>query len=165
MTSRNTSRFRQIPSVLTLALLAGCGVDREDAQAKVERVAEQTMKADVTEVRCPRAERKKGVTFECAVTFAEGGTHAMRVTLIDNHGNADIRWSKAILSMTRLGESIAEITRVETGREIAVDCGRGLREITPEGFECTIDGTRRIVDVDARDVSWRIRAPAAPALP
>lgn len=164
MNRRNTSRFRQI-LIAAVALSAGCGVDRFDAEAKVKNIAEQTMKSPVSAVRCPEAERKAGVTFECDVTFVEGGTHRLLVSQTDDHGNFVPRWKAQILSMTQLAASLVEVTRVESGRTITASCGTGVREITQAGFECTVDGAPVVVEVDARDASWRIRAPAAPARP
>jgi hypothetical protein len=158
--------MRHLPAILGVLLItaAGChGIDTRDAEAKVKNIAEQTMKSPVASVSCPAAERRRGVAFECAVTFAEGGTHAMRLTMTDDHGNFVPVWVAPILSASRLAESIAVAMRDEQGQAAEVDCGRGVRAIEPAGFACTVTvGAQRrqvVVQVDPRDASWAIQGP------
>src|SRR5687767_12060450 len=100
------SHLRNSLGVL-LITAAGCkGIDTRDAEEKVKNIAEQTMKAPVASVTCPAAERRTGVVIECAVTFEEGGTHTMRLTMTDDHGNFIPVWATPILSASRLAESI-----------------------------------------------------------
>jgi hypothetical protein len=166
MSRRKISRFREIRTVALAALVAaGCGIDTYDAEEKVAHLAEQMMKVEVTDVDCPRARRKSGVTFECAVTFAEGGTHRMSLTQIGDRGDIlPPTWTKPIISMTLLAGSLAETTRLEQGRVVEADCGRGVREIPEAGFACTLDGRKVTVHV-GRDASWRLTDAADPAPP
>lgn len=157
------STHRGIPALL-LALAACDGIDTRDAAAKVGNIAAQTMKSEVAKVECPEAERAAGVAFECAVTFAEGGTHRIRLTQTDDHGNFTPRWVDPVISRRRLAESIAEAARFETGGEVSIDCGSGVDVIPAEGFTCTARtaarGERTItVLVDPRDASWQVRDP------
>ena len=154
------SHLRNSLGVL-LITAAGCkGIDTRDAEEKVKNIAEQTMKAPVASVRCPAAERRTGVVVECAVTFEEGGTHTMRLTMTDDHGNFIPVWATPILSASRLAESIEVAIRDEQDRVADVDCGRGVREIGAAGWPCTVvvDEARRevVVRVDPRDASWEI---------
>jgi hypothetical protein len=156
------SLSRNSLGVLLITATVGCtGIDTRDAEEKVKNIAEQTMKAPVASVRCPDAERKTGVVVECAVTFQEGGTHAMRLTMTDDHGNFIPAWAKPILSATRLAESIEVAIRDEQDRIAEVDCGSGVREIGEASWPCTvvIDQARRdvMVRIDPRDASWELQ--------
>jgi len=147
--------------VVATVTVVGCRrVDTQDAEAKVKNIAEATMKSPVASVRCPAAERNAGVTFSCEVTFAEGGTHRLRLTITDNHGNFLPAWETPIISTQRLGESIAETTRLESGAAATVDCGKGVRQIGTEPFPCTIvvggEQRRVAVRVDPQDASWEL---------
>jgi hypothetical protein len=150
-------------SWLAVAVVAaGCrrAVDTRDAEEKVKNIAEATMKSPVASVRCPAAERNAGVSFSCDVTFAEGGTHKLKVVITDNHGNFLPSWEVPVISMTRLAESIAEATRVETATEARVTCGSGVAAIGAEPFPCTVSiaGVDRAVAVrvDPQDASWEL---------
>jgi len=148
--------------ILVLAMAsAGCRrVDTRDAEAKVKNIAEATMKSPVAKVACPHAERSTGVSFTCDVTFAEGGTHALRITITDNHGNFLPSWVHPIISMTRLAESIAEATRAESKVEATATCGAGVREIGADPFACTVtvggEAREVAVRVDPTDASWAL---------
>jgi Domain of unknown function (DUF4333) len=145
-----------------LITVSGChGIDTRDAEEKVRNIAEQTMKAPVASVKCPEARREAGVVVECEVTFVEGGTHRMRLTMTDDHGNFVPLWATPILSSSRLAESIEVAIRDEQGATAEVDCGQGVRPIDEAGWRCTIEvggATREVtVRVDPRDASWEIQ--------
>jgi hypothetical protein len=155
------SRFPNPLGVLLITAGLGCkGIDTRDAEEKVKNIAEATMKSPVAEVRCPEADRRSEVVVECEVTFEEGGTHRMRLTMTDDHGNFIPTWATPILSASRLAESIEVTIRDEQDRIAEVDCGQGVREIGEAGWPCTVvvDQTRRevMVKVDPRDASWEI---------
>ena len=154
------SRLRNSLGVLLITTLGCKGIDTRDAEAKVRNIAEQTMKAPVAEVRCPEAQRRTGEVFECEVRFEEGGTHRMRLTMTDDHGNFVPIWVVPILSASRLAESIEVAIRDEQDQVAEVDCGTGVREIGEAGWPCTVvvgaDRRDVVVRVDPRDASWEI---------
>lgn len=147
--------------LITTSTLACKGIDTRDAEEKAKNIAEQTMKSPVATVRCPDAQRRTGVVLECEVTFEEGGTHRLRLTMTDDHGNFVPVWVTPILSATRLAESIEVAIRDEQDRIAEVDCGRGVREIGEAGWPCTVvvgEARREVlVRVDPRDASWEIQ--------
>lgn len=154
-------RNRHSLGVLLITALGCKGIDTRDAEEKVKNIAEQTMKAPVSAVRCPDAQRRTGVVLECEVTFEEGGTHRMRLTMTDDHGNFVPVWVTPILSASRLAESIEVAIRDEQDRAAEVDCGRGVREIGDAGWPCTVvvgEARREVlVRVDPRDASWELQ--------
>jgi hypothetical protein len=163
MTYQDVRRALPIAALAVPALVAttACrGIDTRDAESKVEHIAVATMKVPVERVACPSGRRAREVAIECAVTFAEGGTHRMRLHQIDDHGNFLPAWVEPIVPMSQLAASIEEASRAD-GPSVAVDCGRGVRAIDEAGFACTAGGEPVRVHVDPRDLSWRLE-PGSP---
>jgi len=90
-------------------LVAACGgISSDESEAKVKEIAEASTNAKVSKVDCPKAERKKGVQFQCTVYFVEGGEQTMVVTvLLEDGRDIEPEWAApSVVSKTHLGEQL-----------------------------------------------------------
>jgi hypothetical protein len=151
------------PVLLAVATAAaGCtrAIDTRDTEAKVEQLAEATV-APVARVTCPNADRREGVRFDCAVTFEDGGTHALRIVQIDDHGNYTPAWVEPIASLERVATLLASELRDSAGGDPRVDCGRGVKVVPADGLPCelTAGELRRglVFRFEADELVWELR--------
>ncbi len=128
---------------------AACGkVDTHTAEERVKELAEASTHVPVASVSCESADRKKGVAFPCSVTFKEGGTHPMIVTLTDDNADFVPAWQHQVVSKTYLGKQLG----AHYGEPY--DCGAGVIE-APTDIPCK-GGDRAItVHIDENgDARW-----------
>lgn len=157
-----SSFVRATASLLAAALgAAGCGreIDARDAERKLEQLAEATV-APVAQVRCPAAERREGVRFDCAVAFEDGSTHALRIVQLDDHGNYAPAWVEPIVSTERVAGLLTRELRDTGGGDPVVDCGRGVQVVPADGLRCTMTaaGVARsmVIRLEADELVWEL---------
>jgi hypothetical protein len=70
---------------------SGCGIDTAKAQSSVKTIVASATGADVKSVSCPtKVAFKKGASFTCIATGADGTTAAILLTQTDSKGNVHI---------------------------------------------------------------------------
>jgi uncharacterized protein DUF4333 len=70
---------------------SGCGIDTAKAQSSVKSLVASATGADVTSVSCPsKVAFKKGASFTCIATGADGTTAPILLTQTDAKGNVHI---------------------------------------------------------------------------
>lgn len=138
--------MRAIISVIVVLAAIGGGVgyfmnrnkiDTKDADDKLKTIVEKVV-APVASVDCPKAERKKGSTFDCKVVFVGGHQSALKVTITNDSGGFDLDWDKPIASAEKTAESVVSGIKTQSGKDAKVDCGKGIVELPPDGYKCTV---------------------------
>jgi hypothetical protein len=156
-------RLATVPAVaLALAVLAGCGETKLDV-AKGERmifdaVSEQ-VKARVRSVDCPDGlVARKGETFRCRVTGADGTTGEAIVTERDDRGSVSI--DAPFLHVRDVEASVAEgIADDIGGGRVKVTCPEIVTVEAGATFRCRArsGGDQARVRVVQQDDQGRVR--------
>jgi hypothetical protein len=141
------SRLLVLAAAGGLALVAGgCGTKtfkQDDLQNTLaEKIAAQAGgSADDYDVTCPDdAEVKKGKTFTCSVTDAEGNKETITATPTDGDGH--FRWSVSnTLHVTELERQLVQQLSANAGADpskVKVDCPSGIEARKGRKFDCTL---------------------------
>jgi hypothetical protein len=157
------------PIVFLVAILAFVGgivgylktrdrVDTKEADAKLKAWAENV--APVDKVTCPEAKMKKGTTFQCKADFTGGSSYQIDVEVKDDHGEVEYHWDKPIIPTEKLAADIVSAEKTATGKDVKVDCGKGIVEVPADGLLCAASvgdakGHYRVkLDPKSHDVVW-----------
>jgi hypothetical protein len=104
---------------------SGCGpgmIDTAKAQATTKTVIAQQTGAAVRSVSCPRnITERKGATFTCTITGADGTTATALVTQKDAHGNVEIS-APTLLHTGAAAKLIAARLTRQFGFTVRVTC-------------------------------------------
>ncbi len=148
---------------LVLALGAGCKnqIDNKDAENKVKAWAETDV-GPVKSVSCPKTEMKAGASFDCNVTFAEGGSYKLTVTQTDGEGNVEWKWATPVVGAERISAAVAGALKEQRpDTDPKIDCGTGIKEMPPEGLTCKLDAGGQqsdiVIKVDADGLAWELK--------
>ena len=147
--------MRTLGTVLAVAgavLLAGCGATSIDT-AKAERFIKATVAgqvgAKVKSVGCPSGKTaKKGATFTCTVTGADGTKGDALVTERDNKGNVHV--SAPFVHPREIEASIAAGLSKKVHARVRLSCPEIIVARTGGKFNCTA--------VDPKGQTGRIEA-------
>jgi hypothetical protein len=137
------------------------GVDVADADAKLKTWAEANV-APVDKVTCPEAKLKKGNTFDCKVDFVGGKSYALHVVVTSDDGMVEYSWVTPISTGERLAANIASAVKTQQGKDVALDCGKGIVEIPAAGLVCSATlgdqhGHLRVkFDANAKQIVWAV---------
>ncbi len=129
---------------------------------KLEGLITSSCKAkglELTSVQCPKRSEKKGDTFDCTGTTADGQALVFHVTQTDSKGNVDWKLDGAIVDAKKVGDSI----KGKIGAQADVKCPSKVTVLTKgKVLNCaaTINNKDHMVQVtaneDASDVNWKI---------
>jgi predicted phage tail protein len=120
----------RIPTLLAVAVaaiaFAGCStsIDEKKAEKTITSSVEDQVGADVKSVDCPSGlKAKKGGTFQCTVTGADGSTGKANVVMTDDKGN--VRVSAPFIHKQELEKSIGDSITQQVGAnagDVTVTC-------------------------------------------
>jgi hypothetical protein len=158
--------FASIGAVVAIlgavGFLKGCNrVDVGDADAKLKTWAETNV-APVDKVTCPDAKLKKGNTFDCKVDFVGGKSYALHVVVTSDDGMVEYNWATPISSGEKLAANIASAVKTQQGKDVALDCGKGIVEIPAAGLVCSATlgeqhGHLRVkFDAASKQIVWEV---------
>ena len=124
-----------LPVVL---VLSACAKKIDDAKAEkfISTTVAKQVGAKVKSVKCPSdLTAKKGATFNCTVTGADGSSGITKVTERDDQGN--VRVSAPFIDGRELEDSIgAGITR-QVGSTVTVSCPEIIVTKKGDTFDCS----------------------------
>lgn len=121
-----------LPAVL---VLAGCskGIDEKKAEGFIKKTVAQQVGAKVKDVRCPSGlTAKKGETFTCTVSGADGSSGKMLVKEKDDQGNVNV--TAPFIHVRDLERLISSGISKQVGSSVTVACP----EIIPGRKDATL---------------------------
>jgi hypothetical protein len=133
-------------------------LDTRDFDRKVKAWAEAT--APVDKVSCSEVELKKGNTFSCQVDLTHGKSYMVEAEIMDDDGLVHYNWQQPIVDAEKLAADVASAMKTAANRDVTVDCGKGVVEVPPGGFQCTASSgadhghVRVKQDPKTREVIW-----------
>ena len=135
-------------------------VDTADADAKVKDWAESNI-GPVEKVTCPEAKLTKGNHFECAVAFTGAATYQARIDVLDDDGKVEYSWPTPIAGGELLAKNIVAAVKQQQGKDITLDCGKGVVAIPADGLMCTAklgenSGHLRVKSDGKSGVTWNV---------
>lgn len=153
--------MRSLPACVVLALvLAGCAkqIDNSKAEKFISTSIAKQVGADVKAVSCPTGlTAKKGDTFQCTVTGADGTTGKTTVTEKDDQGNVSV--SAPFIHVTQLEQSIGQgIAQQINANDVKVKCPEIITGKKGDTFECqaTSGSDKATVEVTQKDDQGRV---------
>lgn len=102
-------------AVVIGALLGGCTIsgwttkqiDEEKAQELIDQSLEEELSGiEVSSVKCPEREAKKGDVFTCTATI-DGQSLEVEVTQTNDEGSVEMERTQAVLNIAKAEEEIA----------------------------------------------------------
>jgi hypothetical protein len=127
-----------LPVVAAFAV-AGCSksIDTDKAEKFIGKTVTAQVGADVKSVKCPSGlTAKKGETFECTVTGADGTSGKAQVTEKDDQGNVSV--SAPFVHTTNLEELMAKNIGEQAGaKDVKVDCPEIIVGKKGGTFDCS----------------------------
>jgi hypothetical protein len=158
--------MRTLPLVLLAAiLLAGCAtqIDNKKAEKFITKQVEQRIGGEVKSVDCPSGlTAKKGKTFDCTVTGADGTTGKLTVTEKDSKGNVTV--SDPFIPNAGLETSLASQIGQQIGADdVELTCPDIIVGKTGGEFECqatsgTDKATIAVTQTDAQGhVTFKVK--------
>jgi hypothetical protein len=136
-------------------------IDTDKADRHLKVFAERV--APVQSVTCPETKIEKGKAFECKVRFAAGTDASITVTMLDDDGKVEYRWTREVETAEHLDAMIADGIKTQANKVATVDCGKGIVEIAAAGVRCrvVVDGQvhEALVSVDekAKHLVWNVQ--------
>ena len=124
-----------IPVVVALG---GCAKKIDDAKAEkfISKTITDQIGAKVKSVKCPTdLTAKKGETFTCTVTGADGSTGDTKVTEKDDQGN--VRVTAPFVNVRELEQSIGAGITKQIGAKVTVDCPEIIVGKKGDTFDCS----------------------------
>lgn len=158
-------RPRLILLVPLLVAIAGCGsttVDTEKGEKFISKTVEDQVGADVKSVKCPEdIPAKKGDTFTCVVTGADGTTGDAEVTQKDDKGNVAV--SAPFVHVRNLEKLMADDIGEQVGSQVTLTCPEIIVGRKGDTFDCDAksgkdDGTVKVTQTDDKgNVNYKLQ--------
>jgi hypothetical protein len=145
---------------LTAVVLGGCSktIDSPKAERFIAKSVREQVGADVKSVSCPSdITAKKGDTFECTVTGADGTSGKAVVTEKDDEGNVAV--SAPFIHVRNLEQQIASGIADQVGGSVELSCPEIVVGAKGDTFECqvTAGSDKAVVAVTQTDGKGNVR--------
>ncbi len=149
------SRLALVVPLVAAFALAGCAksIDTDKAEKFIDKTVTAQVGADVKSVKCPSGlTAKKGETFECTVTGADGTSGKALITEKDDQGN--VRVSAPFVHSANLEDLMAKNIGEQVGaKDVKVTCPEIIVGKKGGTFDCdAVSGKdKAIVKVTQKD--------------
>lgn len=128
----------------TVVALTGCSktIDDSKAEKEIKTVVEKQVGSKVKSVSCPGGKTaKKGDTFTCTVTGADGSTGKVLITEKDDKGNVNIS-APFVHTAPDAAAIVKDLEAKNSGLTVKVVCPDIVEGKKGTTFDCTADGNQ-----------------------
>lgn len=123
----------------------------------------------IDEVTCPSSVKtQKGLTFECAIAFKEGGSMRIALEQTDDRGHVSFKLVGKMVSASVAAKQIADGLKEQAHVDVTIDCGKGVQPTEADGtFKCHATfpaGKQEVVLMKVDDdgqFTWNIPRPSS----
>jgi hypothetical protein len=120
-----SARRAGLPGIAAVCAVAGCGTAKIELSAVEDQFRRQfasELGADITSVDCPAdVVAKKGATFTCLITGADGTRATIKVTQTDDDGHVTAN-APLLVHTGELATTLERELRPRLGRSIDITC-------------------------------------------